>query len=111
MTSKFLKQAALASASLCIGLTPGINQAQASALQASPEVNILRKINANQIKGKINISGYELNPNSIKLLNRSLRRKIQSIKGLNNLATLKAANSEVLELTKGSSFNPSCPTL
>ena len=101
MTSKLLKQAALASVSLCLGLSSGINQAQASAHQTSPEVNVLRKFNANQIKGKINISGYELNPNSIKLLNRSLRRKIQSIKGLNNLATLKSANSEVLELNKG----------
>ena len=101
MTSKLLKQAALASVSLCLGLSSGINQAQASAHQTSPKVNVLRKFNANQIKGKINISGYELNPNSIKLLNRSLRRKIQSIKGLNNLATLKSANSEVLELNKG----------
>lgn len=101
MTSKFLKQAAFASASLCLGMTSGVIPAQASSPKNSPKVNILRKFDANQINGKINISGYELNPNSIKLLNRSLRRKIQSIKGLRNLATLKSANSEVLELNKG----------
>ena len=102
MPNQLSKKFAFIYAGILLSVASGLGQTEAKANPTLDQrVRILRTLNINQIRQPINLAGYQINANTIQLLNRNFNNKITAIRRIPNLAKINTTNTEIAELNNG----------